>query len=78
MTATQKTAKTSAKTAASPAATQCAAAPLRGKMLTGEDLLHDMEAYGRKVSATPEAARDFLTRLGALDKHGKRRNLIRG
>lgn len=46
-------------------------------MLTDQALLNDMQAYGRKVSATPEAARDFLTRLGVITRSGKVKKLIR-
>lgn len=48
------------------------------KPLTGTALLKDMHAYGKKVSATRESARDFLTQLGVLDRNGKQRTLIRG
>lgn len=46
------------------------------RCLSGQDLLDDMASYGKKVSATPESARDFLRRLGVLTKDGKRKDLI--
>lgn len=46
--------------------------------LTGQALLDDMKRYGDKVSASPEAARDFLRRVGVIDSIGRRRSLIRG
>jgi len=57
--------------------------PLRGvgapaRELTGQALLDDMKRYGDKVSASPEAARDFLRRVGVIDSIGRRRSLIRG
>lgn len=47
-----------------------------GRRLSGQALLDDMAAYGKKVTATPDSARDFLRRLGVLTKDGKRRDLI--
>ncbi len=46
--------------------------------LTGKALLADMKAYGKQVSASPEGARDFLTRLGVMTPSGKVKTLIRG
>jgi len=46
------------------------------RCLSGQALLDDMTAYGKKVAATPDSARDFLHRLGVLTKDGKRRDLI--
>lgn len=46
------------------------------RCLSGQALLDDMAAYGKKVTATPDSARDFLRRLGVLTKDGKRRDLI--
>ena len=51
---------------------------VRGQSLTGRALLDDMEAYRKEVSATPEAAREFLTRLGVMTTSGKIKKLIRG
>jgi len=47
------------------------------KVLEGDALVKDMRAYGKKVSASPAAARKFLTELGVLTADGKRKNLIR-
>lgn len=49
-----------------------------GQFLTGQALLDDMEAYRKKVAATPDSARDFLTRLGVMTPKGKAKKLIRG
>lgn len=46
------------------------------RCLSGQALLDDMEAYRKKVTATPESARDFLRKLGVLTKDGKRKDLI--
>lgn len=51
---------------------------VRGQSLTGRALLDDMEAYRKEVSATPESAREFLTRLGVMTSSGKIKKLIRG
>ncbi len=45
---------------------------------THQELLDDMEAFRREVTATPEAARAFLIRAGLLTKSGKQKQLIRG
>lgn len=49
--------------------------PLR--MLTGRALIDDMEAFRKEVTATPEAAREALRRIGVLGKDGKLKRLIR-
>jgi imidazolonepropionase-like amidohydrolase len=49
-----------------------------GQMLTGQALLIDMQAYHKRVAATPESARAFLTRLGVMTSDGKAKKLIRG
>lgn len=51
---------------------------LSGQLLTGQALLDDMEAYRKKVAATPKSARVFLTRLGVMTTSGKVKKLIRG
>jgi len=51
---------------------------LAGPLLTGQALLDDMEAYRKKVAATPKSARIFLTRLGVMTTSGKAKKLIRG
>jgi imidazolonepropionase-like amidohydrolase len=51
---------------------------LGGQMLTGQALLVDMQAYHKRVAATPESARAFLTRLGVMTSDGKAKKLIRG
>ncbi|MDY0046038.1 MAG: hypothetical protein RBS10_01340 [Thauera propionica] len=50
------------------------ASPLR--MLSGKALLDDMEAFRKEVTATPEAAREALRRIGVLGKDGKLKRLI--
>ncbi len=45
---------------------------------THQDLLDDMKAFRREVTASPEAARAFLIRAGLLTKTGKQKQLIRG
>lgn len=45
--------------------------------LSGKALLDDMEQFRKEVTATPEAARAFLRKLGVLTKDGKRQDLIR-
>lgn len=49
-----------------------------GQPLTGQALLDDMEAYRKKVAATPESALDFLIRLGVMTPGGRVKTLIRG
>jgi hypothetical protein len=51
---------------------------LDSKFLSGEALLIDMQAYRKKVAATPETAKAFLTRLGVMSASGKAKKLIRG
>ncbi len=46
------------------------------RCLSGQALLDDMAAYGKKVAATPDSARNFLRRLGVLTKDGQRKDLI--
>ena len=55
-----------------------AASVLFSQPLTGQALLEDMEAYRKKVAATPQSARNFLTRLGVMTPSGKAKKLIRG
>ena len=55
-----------------------AVASAGGQILTGQALLDDMEAYRKKVAATPDSARSFLTRLGVMTPSGKAKKLIRG
>lgn len=45
---------------------------------THQELLDDMEAFRRKITATPETARAFLIRAGLITKSGKQKQLIRG
>lgn len=45
--------------------------------LSGKALLKDMRSYQKKVAASPDAARDFLTQLGVLTPTGKPKRLIR-
>lgn len=45
---------------------------------THQELLDDMEAFRREVTASPEAARAFLIGAGLLTKSGKQKQLIRG
>lgn len=66
----------SPKKPAKPAARNCVVSG--GQFLTGQALLDDMEAYRKKVAATPDSARDFLTRLGVMTPSGKVKKLIRG
>lgn len=51
---------------------------LNSQLLTGSALLKDMKAYHKKVTSTPDSARDFLTRLGVMTSDGKVKTLIRG
>ena len=44
--------------------------------LAGQALLDDMEAYRKEVTATPEAARNFLIRLGVMTPDGSMKTLI--
>ncbi len=46
--------------------------------LSGQALLQDMRRYQKAVTSTPDAAREFLTRLGVLTATGKTKRLIRG
>ncbi len=46
------------------------------RMLTGQALLDDMEAFRKEVTATPEAAREALRRIGVLGEDGKPKRLI--
>ncbi|BCB26514.1 hypothetical protein SKTS_14000 [Sulfurimicrobium lacus] len=55
-----------------------AVASAGSQLLTGQALLDDMEAYRKKVAATPDSARSFLTRLGVMTPSGKVKKLIRG
>ena len=48
-----------------------------GNPLAANALLADMQAHRRQVTATPDTARDFLTRLGVLTPSGKLKQLIR-
>lgn len=50
---------------------------MRDRVLSGHALLEDMAAYRKVVSATPESAREFLTRLGVITRSGKPKKLIR-
>jgi len=50
---------------------------LPGKILTGQALLDDMETYRQTVSASPDAARSFLKRLGVMTPSGRLKRLIR-
>ena len=47
-------------------------------VLSGQALLNDMDSYREKVSASPDAARGFLTRLGVMTPDGTLKTLIRG
>ncbi|MDY0072960.1 MAG: hypothetical protein RBR77_09960 [Thauera sp.] len=62
------------KTEPSPTLSAAAVSPLR--MLTGQALLDDMEAFRKEVTATPEAAREALRRIGVLAEDGKLKRLI--
>ncbi len=48
------------------------------KVLEGDALLKDIRAYGKKVTASPDAARKFLVELGVLTPDGKKKYLTRG
>ena len=72
------TAATPQKKSAKPAGRARAVASAGGQLLTGQALLDDMEAYRKKVAATPDSARSFLTRLGVMTPSGKVKKLIRG
>lgn len=50
----------------------------RIKILTGNDLIADMQSFGRTVTATPKKARGALVKLGVLTSSGKSKTLIRG
>lgn len=64
--------------------TTAATKPVKAKAVayrtftTHQELLDDMEAFRREVTATPEDARAFLIRAGLLTKSGKQKQLIRG
>lgn len=45
---------------------------------THDELLKDMDAFRQRVSATPDAAREFLISAGLLTETGRTRQLIRG
>lgn len=47
-------------------------------VIGGQALLKDMDSYREKVSASPDAARGFLTRLGVMTLDGTLKTLIRG
>lgn len=60
------------------AAKAAKAAPLVYRTFaTHQDMLDDMEAFRRKVTASPEAARAFLVSAGLITKDGKQIQLIR-
>jgi hypothetical protein len=63
-----------------PVSKRVAGSALRGhiRILTGQALLDDMEAYRKKVTATPDSARAFLVRLGVVTPKGRIKHLIRG
>ncbi len=69
----KNTGKSRAKTKASKALADVSVAP---RELSGQALLDDMEAYRKEVTATPEAARSFLMRLGVMAPDGTLRTLI--
>ena len=52
------------------------ARPQPASALSGQALLDDMEQYRKEVTASPEAAREALRRIGVLDKHGNLKRLI--
>jgi len=60
------------KTQAAKASGNVSVAP---RELTGQALLDDMEAYRKEVTATPEAARSFLIRLGVMTPDGSIKTL---
>lgn len=66
------------KPAKSAARTRVVASTACGQLLTGQALLDDMEAYRKKVAATPDSARNFLARLGVITLRGRAKKLIRG
>lgn len=72
------TATAQKKPAKSVSHTRPVASVAYGQFLTGQALLDDMEAYRKKVAATPDSARGFLTRLGVMTPEGKAKKLIRG
>ncbi|MHB1657184.1 MAG: hypothetical protein ACYCSZ_12555 [Burkholderiales bacterium] len=76
-TASKKQAKSTTRVNAGKAAAS-AGSQMYGRPLSGPALLEDMAAYRKAVSATPESAREFLTRLGVLTRSGKPKKLIRG
>ncbi len=66
-------------TAAKPRRKAAKAAPVAYRTFaTHQELLDDMEAFRRKVTATPETARAFLIGAGLITKSGKPKQLIRG
>ncbi|MBI5751223.1 MAG: hypothetical protein HZA59_03625 [Hydrogenophilales bacterium] len=69
---------TSRKKPAKSVARTPAAKSVAASTLTGQALLENMEAYRKKVAATPASARSFLTRLGVMTTSGKVKKLIRG
>ena len=80
MTAAKITAKTAVKAAARPAAAKCAA-PLSGKfvrVLTTEERIADMRAFGKEVRQSKESAVAFLQRAGILDETGELAEPFRG
>lgn len=78
-TTTATTRKKTAKPAArARVAKSVKVSALSDQLLTGQALLKDMKAYHKKVAATPESARNFLTRLGVMTSDGKAKTLIRG
>ena len=60
------------KTQAAKALGNVSVAP---RELAGQALLDDMEAYRNEVTATPEAARNFLIRLGVMTPDGSMKTL---
>ena len=73
-----KTTKRPAVKAMARVAKKSSSPLLRGQVLTGAALLADMDAYRQEITATPDAARNFLVRLGVMTKSGKAKKLIRG
>jgi len=71
----KNTGKSRAKIKASKALGDVSVAP---RELSGQALLDDMAAYRKKISASPEAARDFLVRLGVMDPDGTLKTLTDG
>lgn len=71
--------KTATKTRAKKATTKSRKVAMHnvGNPLAANALLADMQAHRRQVTATPDTARDFLTRVGVLTPSGKLKQLIR-